>query len=37
MYSAALVIAFLTAKNENRQLEDFTGRFGRLPERLFCR
>ena len=23
MYSAALVIAFLAAKNENRQLEDF--------------
>ena len=34
-YSVALVIAFLTAKNENRQLEDLPlADFGSLPERL---
>ena len=31
----ALVLAFLSAENENRQLEDFLlADFGRLPERL---
>ena len=31
----ALVLAFLTAENENRQLEDLPlANFGRLPERL---
>ena len=35
MYSVALVLAFLSAENENRQLEDLRlGDFGRLPERL---
>ena len=34
-YSAALVLAFLSAENENRQLEDLPlADFGRLPERL---
>ena len=34
-YSAALVLAFLSAENENRQLEDLPlTDFGRLPERL---
>ena len=34
-YSAALVLAVLSAENENRQLEDFSlANFGRLPERL---
>ena len=34
-YSVALVLAFLSAENENRQLEDFLlADFGRLPERL---
>ena len=32
----ALVLAFLSAKNENRQLEDLSlADFGRLPERIF--
>ena len=31
----ALVLAFLSAENENRQLEDLSqADFGRLPERL---
>ena len=35
MYSVALVLAFLSAENENRQLEDLPlADFGRLPERL---
>ena len=35
-YSVALVLAFLSAENENRQLEDLPlADFGRLPERLF--
>ena len=35
MYSIALVLAFLAAENENRQLEDLPlADFGRLPERL---
>ena len=35
MYSVALVLAFLPAENENRQLEDLPlAYFGRLPERL---
>ena len=34
-YSVALVLAFLSAENENRQLEDLSlADFGRLPERL---
>ena len=34
-YSVALVLAFLSAENENRQLEDLPlTDFGRLPERL---
>ena len=34
-YSVALVMAFLAAENENRQLEDLPrADFGRLPERL---
>ena len=34
-YSVALVLAFLLAENENRQLEDLPlADFGRLPERL---
>ena len=34
-YSAALVLTFLSAENENRQLEDLPlADFGRLPERL---
>ena len=34
-YSAALVLAFLSAENENRQLEDLSlADIGRLPERL---
>ena len=34
-YSVALVLAFLAAENENRQLEDLPlADFGRLPERL---
>ena len=34
-YLVALVLAFLSAKNENRQLEDLPqADFGRLPERL---
>ena len=34
-YSAALVLAFLSAENENRQLEDLPlADFGRLPDRL---
>ena len=33
----ALVIAFLAAGNENRQLEDLpSADFGRLPESCFC-
>ena len=33
--SVALVLAFLAAENENRQLEDLPlADFGRLPERL---
>ena len=33
--SVALVLAFLSAENENRQLEDLPqANFGRLPERL---
>ena len=35
MYSIALVLAFLAAENENRQLEDLPlADFGRLPQRL---
>ena len=35
-YSVALVLAFISAENENRQLEDLPlADFGRLPERLF--
>ena len=35
MYSVALVLAFLSAENENRQLENLPqADFGRLPERL---
>ena len=35
MRSVALVLAFLSAENENRQLEDLSlADFGRLPERL---
>ena len=35
MYSVALVLAFLSAENENRQLEDLPlAYFGCLPERL---
>ena len=35
MYSVALVLAFLSAENENRQLKDLPlADFGRLPERL---
>ena len=35
-YSVALVLTFLSAENENRQLEDLPrADFGRLPERLF--
>ena len=34
-YSAASVLAFLLAENENRQLEDLPlANFGRLPDRL---
>ena len=34
-YSVALVLAFLSSENENRQLEDLLlADFGRLPERL---
>ena len=34
-YSVALVLAFLSVKNENRQLEDLSlANFGRLFERL---
>ena len=34
-YSVTLVLAFLSAENENRQLEDFPlADIGRLPERL---
>ena len=34
--ATALVLAFLAAENENRQLEDLLlADFGRLPERLF--
>ena len=34
-YPVALVLVFLSAENENRQLEDFPqADFGRLPERL---
>ena len=34
-YSVALVLAFLPAENENRQLEDLPlADFGHLPERL---
>ena len=34
-YSVALVLAFLSSENENRQLEDLRlADFGRLPERL---
>ena len=34
-YSVVLVLAFLSAENENRQLEDLLqADFGRLPERL---
>ena len=34
-YAVALVLAFLSAENENRQLEDLSlADFGRLPERL---
>ena len=36
-YSVALVLAFLSAENENRQLEDLPlADFGRLPEDFFC-
>ena len=35
MYSVALVMAFLAAENENRQLEDSPqADFGRVPERF---
>ena len=35
MYSVALVLAFLSPKNENRKLENLLqADFGRLPERL---
>ena len=35
-YSVALVLAFLAAENENRQLEGLPlADFGRLPERPF--
>ena len=35
MYSVALVLAFLSAENENRKLENLPqADFGRLPERL---
>ena len=35
MYSVALVLAFLSAESENRQLEDLPlADFGRLPEKL---
>ena len=35
MYSVALVLAFLSAENENRQLENLPqADFGLLPERL---
>ena len=35
-YSVALVLAFLSAENENRKVEDLPlGDFGLLPERLF--
>ena len=34
-YSAASVLAFLLAENENRQMEDLPlANFGRLPDRL---
>ena len=34
-YSVALVMAFLAAENENRQLEDLPqADFGRVPERF---
>ena len=34
-YSVTLVLAFLSAESENRQLEDLPlADFGRLPERL---
>ena len=34
-YSVALALAFLSAENENRQVEDLPlGDFGLLPERL---
>ena len=34
-YSVALVLAFLSAENENQQLEDLPpADFGRLPEKL---
>ena len=34
-YSVALVLTFLSAENENRQLKDLPpADFGRLPERL---
>ena len=34
-YSVALVLAFLSAENENRKVEDLPlGDFGLLPERL---
>ena len=34
-YSVVLVLAFLSAEKENRQLEDLSqADFGRLPERL---
>ena len=35
MYSVALVLAFLSAENENRQPENLPqADFGRLPERI---
>ena len=35
MYSVALMLAFLSAENENRQLENLPqADFGRLPERI---
>ena len=35
MYSVALVLAFLSAENENRQPENLPqAHFGRLPERI---
>ena len=35
-FSVVLVLAFLLAENENRQLENLSlAHFGRLPERLF--